>query len=223
MMIMCSVSTYEFNRLMEFFVKLCFQVALSFLWFLEFAFRFACHFRAGVLVSYDASMKPEDRKARTMAKEAIKQGAQPKKRGGKGRQFSSLLVLGLDGYRLNLVLILVLLPCFRIYARCSAVTPPPASRSNQEQEQEMDFVQNLGSDEEPLPSHSPLIGSSGAQGDSKAPLTQGTGEVEKTFQLEDHRKYFTFLPTFFFSLFTFFLVEGIVFGEVILSNSPPFC
>jgi hypothetical protein len=44
-------------------------------------------------------MKPEDRKARTMAKGAIKQGAQAKKRGGKDRQFSSLFVLSGDGYR----------------------------------------------------------------------------------------------------------------------------
>jgi hypothetical protein len=74
----------------------------------------------------------------------------------------------------------------------------------------MEFVQNLGSDGEPLPSHSPLVGSSGAQGDSKAPLTQGVGEVEKTFQLEDHRKFLTSLPAFLSSLLTLLLVEGII-------------
>jgi hypothetical protein len=86
MIIMRSVQTGEFLLAYDNFVQLCFQVALSFPWFLEFAFRFACHFCAAFLVSNDlASMKPEDRKARTVAKEAIKQGAQAKKRGGKGK------------------------------------------------------------------------------------------------------------------------------------------
>ena len=73
------------------------QVALSLPFgFLEFVFRFACHFCAAFLVSYVlASMKPEDRKARTTAKEAIKQGAQPKKRGTKGKCFSSLLLFSI--------------------------------------------------------------------------------------------------------------------------------
>jgi hypothetical protein len=65
----------------------------------------------------------------------------------------------------------------------------------------MDCVQNPGSDGGSIPSNSPLIGSSGPQGDSRVPLTQGAGGAEKPLQLEDH-KCFTFsLSYFYFSPF----------------------